>query len=977
MKLRNLTLLLAMALSMATAASPRYIFYFIGDGMGMGQAMAAQTYNRVALKNDKPLLMMQFPTAGILTTYSASSTVTDSAAAGTALSCGKKTKNGMLGMTPDTVATESMAEVLHNAGWGVGLVTSVAPDDATPGAFYAHVPSRSQFYQIGRQAAESGYEFIAGSTWRGFPDGKGGQTDLADYIKSKDIDLVTSINDARSSKKRRVFLHSANPFSSSNMGFTIDSIPGMLTLPEMTAACIDHLKKVSPDRFVMMVEGGNIDHNIVGRDQDGGAGLGGGVYIRYAEDGSFNPITGGEGTFTMSGGTIGSNKAEIYGGGVYVNGSEFTMNGSSSINKNEAYHGAGVFIDSGANIGTDTKFTMNDGSVISENIASGYAGGVYVSDSNFIMNGNSSINKNKANAGASVAGGVYVQSANVIMNDNSIINENETEGSGGGVAIISGLGSTFAMNDNSAISKNKASAGGAVVMRNDSKFTMNDNSSINENTANVGSAVHMSGDSEFTMNESSSIINNIVKIFGGSVYFSGKVFNVSGAVVVADNTGTDDTSSNVNLSSNGKTVTVTGALTEGAAIGVTPYSPPTEGNPVTIAQGSGYTLTDADKAYFTSDNTDYIVDFDAINKAVVLRLPYTYTVTFDNNDGSTPPTTTQITVKEGQKVDETKIPDDPTKDGFIFTGWYKEAACTNEFDFETEITENTTVYAKWVEKVTIKIEKNDGTVADKVDMPKDGTAERPTDPTRNGYIFVGWYSDEELTTEYDFTQAVTTDITLYAKWQKAPNNSSKKYSISGTVKYQNGVAIQNAVVKANSITTVTDEQGKYLLSNLSSGVYDIIATITVDGSERTASKRVSLISGNVNDADIIFTMDDVSTEIKLPSGGSSGELDTGDIIVKGLDEEAKKHSEPDASVKLTLTIQSEDNDSNQEAKKAIQKKAKRPLITKPPKHAALLDAKARAVFEKDVFASDLYYGALAQKTGAGQKPEYRRGMVIL
>ncbi len=61
----------------------------------------------------------------------------------------------------------------------------------------------------------------------------------------------------------------------------------------------------------------------------------------------------------------------------------------------------------------------------------------------------------------------------------------------------------------------------------------------------------------------------------------------------------------------------------------------------------------------------------------------------------------------------------------------------------------------------------------------------------------------------------------------------------------------------------------------------------------------------------------------------------------------------------------------------IQKKAKRPLITKPPKHAALLDAKARAVFEKDVFASDLYYGALAQKTGAGQKPEYRRGMVIL
>ena len=105
-------------------------------------------------------------------------------------------------------------------------------------------------------------------------------------------------------------------------------------------------------------------------------------------------------------------------------------------------------------------------------------------------------------------------------------------------------------------------------------------------------------------------------------------------------------------------------------------------------------------------------------------------------------------------------------------------------------------------------------------------------------------------------------------------------------------------------------------------MYDVIATITVDGIEKTASKRVSLISGNINDADIIFTVNDVSTEIKVPSGGSSGEVNTNDIIVKGLDEEAKKHSEPDASVKLTLTIQSEDNDKNKQAQKAIQKEAK-------------------------------------------------------
>ena len=81
-----------------SAQDAKYIFYFIGDGMGMGPVMTAETYNREVLKNDKPLTMMQFPTVSWCMTYSASSPVTDSAAAGTALATGKKTLNSMLGM---------------------------------------------------------------------------------------------------------------------------------------------------------------------------------------------------------------------------------------------------------------------------------------------------------------------------------------------------------------------------------------------------------------------------------------------------------------------------------------------------------------------------------------------------------------------------------------------------------------------------------------------------------------------------------------------------------------------------------------------------------------------------------------------------------------------------------------------------------------------------------------------------------------
>lgn len=252
---------------MVAAAAPKYLFYFIGDGMGMGQVMAADTYRRIALGSDTPMVMMQFPYSGILTTYSASSTVTDSAAAGTALATGHKTNNGVLGLNADSVAVNSIASILHDQGWGVGLVTSVAPDDATPGAFYAHVPNRGMYYEIGRQAADSGYEFIAGSCWRGATDKAGNPTDLLEYISSKGVDLVTDVAKARSSDKKRVFLYSDNPFNSSNVGFTIDSIPGALTLPEMTEAAIEHLMKVSPDKFFMMVEGGNIDH--VGHGNDG------------------------------------------------------------------------------------------------------------------------------------------------------------------------------------------------------------------------------------------------------------------------------------------------------------------------------------------------------------------------------------------------------------------------------------------------------------------------------------------------------------------------------------------------------------------------------------------------------------------------------------------------------------------------------------------------------------------------------------
>ena len=94
------------------AASPKYIFYFIGDGMGLGHIMITEAYNRTVLNNDEHLTMLQFPVTSMATTYSANRHITDSSAAGTALSTGNKTNYYMLGVTPDSVPVFSIAKAL-------------------------------------------------------------------------------------------------------------------------------------------------------------------------------------------------------------------------------------------------------------------------------------------------------------------------------------------------------------------------------------------------------------------------------------------------------------------------------------------------------------------------------------------------------------------------------------------------------------------------------------------------------------------------------------------------------------------------------------------------------------------------------------------------------------------------------------------------------------------------------------------------
>ena len=127
-------------------------------------------------------------------------------------------------------------------------------------------------------------------------------------------------------------------------------------------------------------------------------------------------------------------------------------------------------------------------------------------------------------------------------------------------------------------------------------------------------------------------------------------------------------------------------MTENASIGVTMTS-------VTGTFTNGYNTYNANKVpatYFSSDNGSYNVCYDSANEAQVAE---TYTVTFDANGHGVAPANQDVA--SGGKITK---PSDPTDQVYTFAGWYKEAECTNAWNFETDtVTAATTLYAKWVE----------------------------------------------------------------------------------------------------------------------------------------------------------------------------------------------------------------------------------------------------------------------------------------
>ena len=170
-----------------------------------------------------------------------------------------------------------------------------------------------------------------------------------------------------------------------------------------------------------------------------------------------------------------------------------------------------------------------------------------------------------------------------------------------------------------------------------------------------------------------------------------------------------------------------------------------------------------------------------------------YTVTFDSDGGT--PVSPQIVKKDGKAHE----PADPKKANYDFDGWYLKKA---PYDFDTQVTEDITLVAKWKEKksgkqqFTVTFDFDNGTPVATQIVEDGGTATEPKPaPTKANYDFVEWQLNGTL---YDFKTPVTENITLVAKWEK---KTSGKQEFTVTFDSDGGTPVETQTVEENEKAT--------------------------------------------------------------------------------------------------------------------------------------------------------------------------------
>lgn len=220
-----------------------------------------------------------------------------------------------------------------------------------------------------------------------------------------------------------------------------------------------------------------------------------------------------------------------------------------------------------------------------------------------------------------------------------------------------------------------------------------------------------------------------------------------------------------------------------------------------------------------------------------------------------------VSIESGQKVTKPSNPPAPSEDA-TFLYWYKDDPSV-AYDFNTPITANTTLTAKWKgQEFTVRFNTNGGSYVYPQTVEGGETLSEPV-TVRKGYSFAGWFTDSACTESWDFNDEVTSGMTLYAKWDLPVSD----VSVSGRITdEESGDGIRNATVKlSGGRNAITDEFGYYRIQGVPAGTY----TITASAFGYNDKSRADFTVGTVSTG-----YDAALTRI---GGGGGGGVDTANI----------------------------------------------------------------------------------------------------
>ncbi len=241
-------------------AHPRNLVVMIADGFGPASATMARAVRPLAL--DAIL-------SGSVETSATDSRVTDSAAGATAYACGIKTYNGAIGVDSTGAPCRTLLEAARDLGMATGLVTTTRITHATPASFAAHVPSRADEDEIAVQMAAAGVDLMVGGGARWFYPAVigGGRTDALDLLETaRRAGVAVATSRAEWDALER--LPALALLAPDHLAYEIDrdqtDEPSLAEIARRALALLD--AHAGEDGFVLMIEGGRIDHAGHGND---------------------------------------------------------------------------------------------------------------------------------------------------------------------------------------------------------------------------------------------------------------------------------------------------------------------------------------------------------------------------------------------------------------------------------------------------------------------------------------------------------------------------------------------------------------------------------------------------------------------------------------------------------------------------------------------------------------------------------------